>query len=137
MQGDELALLRLAEDVGAPELLTVAISDAGEWRPALLALGRAPDAELVLADLVAFAARDGERRGEALVAARTIATRRPRPVEPLDPEGLRLAAEALDRLSRNHEVAQDHRALAVSALRGLVRRGSFEAAGVTTELDAP
>ena len=139
MAGDQLAVQRLALDRDVDELLEVARSDAEPWAVALEALAFADDAEHVFEELASLAASDAVRRGQALTALRAIATRRPEPVEPRDPPGVIAGAQILDRLSRDASVARGHRALAISALRGLARSGRWDPsriAPLSTPVDA-
>lgn len=126
MAGDAIAVQRLALDRDVDELLAVARSDAEPWAASLQALAAADDAEHVFEELASFAVGDAARREEALMALRAIATRRPESVEPRDPPGIAAGAQLLDRLSRDDAVARRHRALAISALRGLARSGRWD-----------
>ena len=132
--GDALAAARLAELHPAPDLLAVARGDAERAPAALLAIGEARDAELVLGSLAEMA-RTGVRRRAALESIHRAVHRGPRDTEPLDPSSLARCIRALDALSRDAKVARADRAIAVSALRRLARAGLLDEARITTVLD--
>ena len=133
-RGDGLAAARLAEIHPAPDLLAVARGDAKRAPAALLAIGEARDAELVLGALAEMA-RAGERRRAALESIHRAVHRGPRDTEPLDPSSLARCIRALDALSRDTKVARADRALAVSALRRLARAGLVDERRITGALD--
>lgn len=134
---DPLERARLAEAVGAAELL-LALDDGGLIaETALAALPFADDADIALGPL-------GIR---ALVAAPpellpllevilAIAGKPARPREPLDPEGARACAEAMLTIASRMTLPREPRALAVSAARALAEKGFVEdRARIPSDLD--
>jgi hypothetical protein len=133
---DPIDLARLANDVGATELL-VAVEDGGEIEAtALAAIGFARDADLALLPLANRAATcdAGERRAvlEALV---NIAGRPRDQNDPIDPDGGRAAAATLVEIARRASIDREDRALAVSAARALAEKGFIDSAKITADLD--
>lgn len=145
---DPLDLERLAASSGVFELLE-GVADGGDVaRTALAALPFAEDADLALRSLGERAAsaashplavaRTGEPAASislVLQAMLDIAGRPPAPREPLDPEGVRAAAEALLALAAPSSPAPDARALAISAARALAEKGYVDPARIPSDLD--
>ncbi|AUX23468.1 thiamine biosynthesis protein [Sorangium cellulosum] len=133
---DPLELARLAEAEGATELLA-ALDDGGEIeRTALRALPYADDADLGLAPLAERArAAPVASLGPLLEALLGIAGRPPRPREPLDPDGLRVAAAVLLELSGRQDLPAAQRALAISAARALADKGLLDPGRIPADLD--
>jgi hypothetical protein len=132
---DPLEKARLAEAVGAAELLA-GVEDGGETEAtALAALPYAADAEVALARLAEIARADASRRARALAAILAIAGSPRRPREPLDLEGARRCGEAVLALALDPAIPRDERALAVSAARALAEKRLVDPARIPTDLD--
>ena len=136
--GDEpIERIRLAEAVGASELVD-ALDDGGEIeKTALMALPFARDADLALAPLSARAAgaKDASERRALLEALVGIAGRPDDQRDPIDPEGTRAAASTLVEIARRASLDREDRALAVSAARALAEKGWIDPARVPADLD--
>jgi hypothetical protein len=120
---DDADRARLANQVGAEELVS-ALDDGGDVSKAALAsIPFAPDADLALGPLAArLAAKPSERR--ALLEAIDAVGARPRDQrDPLDPEGARACFAALASIARDAKAPADERALAAGAARALAERG--------------
>jgi hypothetical protein len=133
---DPLERARLAEAVGAAELL-LGVEDGGEVaETALAALPFADDADLALGKLgsKALSAAPPEL-SPLLEAILAIAGRPARPREPLDPEGARACGEAMVTIASRTSLPREPRALAVSAARALAERGFVDPARIPSDLD--
>jgi hypothetical protein len=136
---DPLEKARLAEAVGAAELLA-GIGDGGETaETALAALPFADDAEIALgplADRIATPeATDGALRHRLLSVILAVAGQPRRQREPLDPEGARRCGQVLLRLAADTSLPREDRALAVSAARALAERRYVDPARIPSDLD--
>src|SRR5262249_9648730 len=127
---------RLAEAVGAAELLE-GVEDGGETRAvALRALPLADDGELALGrlgDLARGAA--GAERTAILEAILGVAGRPRTERELIDPEGVRACGRALVAIASDVAIERGDRALAISAARGLAEKGYLDRARIPTDLD--
>jgi hypothetical protein len=136
--GDEpIERIRLAEAVGAEELVD-ALDDGGAIeKTALSAIPFARDADLALAPLAARAAAAAAApERTALLESLLAVAGRPRDQrDPIDPEGVRAAAATLVAIAGRASLPRDDRALAVSAARALADKGWIEAARIPTDLD--
>jgi len=133
---DPLERARLAEALGASELVD-ALDDGGEIRTtALGALPYADDADLALGPLAALAekAPPGEL-GPLVEAMLAIAGKPRRPRELLDPEGARKAGSVLLSLAARSELEGELRALAISAARALAEKGYVDPARIPSDRD--
>jgi hypothetical protein len=129
--------MRLAEAVGAEELVD-ALDDGGDVaKTALASLPFAPDADLALAPLAlrASTAKDAAERRMLLETLVAVAGRPRDQRDPPDPEGARAAAATLVEIARRSSLDREDRALAVSAARALAEKGWIEAARVPADLD--
>jgi hypothetical protein len=137
---DVLERARLAEAVGATELL-LGLEDGGDIAAtALSALPYADDADLALGKLgqMALAAAVHEASlAPLLEAVHAIARRPARSREALDPEGARACGEAMLTLAGRMSLSRESRALAVSAARALAERGFVDPGRVPSDLDPP
>jgi hypothetical protein len=135
--GDEIALGRLAEQLGADGLLPWVRVGGADGALALRAMEHAVDAELALGELAsrAHAGPPLAERRQLLRTILSIAGRRPEPVEALDPQSVALCIEHLQALSRDAASPRELRSLAVSALRALAHAGHLSHDAVTDELD--
>lgn len=134
---DPLERARLAEAVGAAELLA-AVDDGGEVAAtALSALPFADDADIALGKLGERALAAGPAELPPLLQAILgIAGRPARPREPLDPEGGQACADAMLSIAARTALPKEVRALAVSAARALAERGfRVDRARIPTDLD--
>lgn len=133
---DPLERARLAEAVGAAELL-LALEDGGQVaETALAALPFADDADSALGKLgsMALVAPPSELP-PLLESILGVAGRPARPREPLDPEGARACADAMVTIASRTSLPRDTRALAVSAARALAERGFGDRARIPSDLD--
>jgi len=136
---DPLEKARLAEAVGAAELLA-GVGDGGETADtALAALPFSDDAEIALgplADRIAPpGAVDGALRRRLLTVILAIAGQPRRQRDPLDPEGARRCGQVILRLAADASLPREDRALAVSAARALAERRYVDPARIPSDLD--
>ncbi len=119
--GAAIDLQRLAEREGAAGLMQGVEAGGTLALTALRALPGAHDAELALPRLCRIL-RDGAPRQIAPVlgAIQAVIAEPPRPVEALDPEGMRSCAPVLERLEKNADLTPHERDLAASA-RAMLR----------------
>lgn len=134
---DPLEKARLADAVGAAELLEGVEEGGSTADIALAALPYAADAELSLGRLGELARVGGPGRRKVLAAILGVAGLPRRQREALDPEGARRCGEVLLALSARAEVPREERALAVSAARALSEKGFVDSAKIPAELDPP
>lgn len=134
---DPLAQARLADEVGAAELL-LGVEDRGEIEAtALAALPFADDGEIALGRLGEIAASEPSRRRQVLPAILGIAGQPRRQRELLDPEGARRCGDALLAIARDRAAPAEDRAAAISAARALGEKGYVDAARIPADLDPP
>ncbi len=136
---DPLEKARLAEAVGAAELLA-GVGDGGDTaETALAALPFADDAEIALgplADRIATPDASGATsRRRILATILAIAGQPRRQREPLDLEGGRRCGQVLLRLAADASLPREERALAVSAARALAERRYVDPARIPSDLD--
>jgi hypothetical protein len=134
---DPLEKARLAQAVGATELLRVFEAAGEDATIALQALPYADDAEAALGRLAELARAGGPLRRAVLTATLAIAAEPRRPREPLDPEGARRCGEILVALAADASLPRGERALAVSAARALAEKGYVDRGRIPSELDPP
>jgi len=136
---DPLEKARLAEAVGAAELLA-GVADGGDTaETALAALPFADDAEIALgplADRIATPDAPGApSRRRTLATILAIAGQQRRQREPLDLEGARRCGQVLLRLAADASLPREERVLAVSAARALAERRYVDPARIPSDLD--
>lgn len=114
--GAAIDLHRLAEREGAAGLMQGVEAGGTLALTALQALPAAGDAELAMRRLCRIL-RDGPPRriGPVLGAVQAVIAEPPRPVEALDPEGMRSCAPVLEMLEKNADLPPHERDLAASA----------------------
>jgi hypothetical protein len=125
---DPLDIERLADAVGALELLA-AVGEGGDVaRVALLGLPYADDAELAIGALCDRAVTPSvdPPRAAVLQAILGVAGQPRTQREPLDPDGIRRCGELLPRQAADPALPAPERAIALSAARALVLRGHLD-----------
>lgn len=131
---DPLEKARLANAVGAAELLD-GVGDGGETAEiALAALPFADDGEIALGPLAALARASSADRRRLLTAILGIAGTPRRSREARDPEGAKRGAEALLAIAADASIAREERALALSAARALSEKGYLDPAKIPADL---
>jgi hypothetical protein len=133
---DPLERARLAEAIGASELI-LGLDDGGQVaNTALAALPFADDADIALGKLGSMALTAGPAELlPILEAILAIAGKPARPREPLDPEGARACGAAMLTVASRTSLPREPRSLAVSVARALAEKGFVDRARIPTDLD--
>lgn len=121
--GAAIDLQRLATREGAAGLMQGVDAGGTLALTALRALPDAQDAELALPRLCRILGDAGAGQvGPVLDAVQAVIAQPPRPVEALDPEGMRSCAPVLEKLEKDAELTPHERDLAASARSMLAER---------------
>lgn len=121
--GAPIDLQRLAVREGAAGLMQGVEAGGTLALTALRALPDAADAELALPRLCRILGDASPRQvAPVLEAVQAVVAQPPRPVEALDPEGMRSCAPVLEKLEKNADLTPHERDLAASARSMLAER---------------